>query len=282
MSSVNHYLKAGKKQEGLVTKSYSITFNSALASPLDASGDNNSYQVNLDQGIGVPLNAKSCEVALVAAQVWNYDANIEPPNNVIHYKPNAIDPEVSITIPEGYYGVDELNSQVRLQLNLAGQPTDLFSFTGDVATQKIIVNFGLDGVYLNFNPIDSIRGILGFNARYSPATAPGVPATAGSVDLADNVAAFNSVNAFLIECGSIVNDGININQIGTSIVGQIPITASPNSLISYSPEQAIWIDSEHLIGANRTDIRFTLKNELLQNVKVLDAFNFTLSIRWTE
>jgi len=278
----NKYIQKTDENKQLVRKSYSITFNSELAIALNPDTFNNKFQVTLNNGLGVPSASKSCEVALVQAQVWNYDSNIRPPNNKLYYKPNAIDPATSITIPEGYYGVDELNSQIKIQLQLNGDETDTFSFTGDVATQKIVAHFGYDGVYLDFTQPDTLREILGFNSRYSPATAPGVPASTGDIDLADNVAAFNSVNAFLIECGGIVNDGININQIGTSIVGQVPITAGPNSLISFSPEQAIWIDCEHLIGANRTDIQFTLKNELLQDVTVLDAFNWTITIRWSE
>ena len=277
----NKYLVESESKQ-LVQKSYSITFNSAIATPLNASTFNNKYQVTLINGLGVPKKARSCEVALVQAQVWNYDANVRAPINRIYYKPNAVDPETFLTIPNGYYGLDEMNSQIRLQLQLGGENPDIFSLAGDSATQKIIVNFGADGVYLNFNPADSLKNILGFDSRYSPATAPGTPAVNGGLDVADNVAAFNSVNAFLIECGSIVNDGININAIGTSIVGQVPITAPPNSLISYSPNQTVWVDCEHLIGANRSDIQFTLKNELLQDVSVLDAFNWTVTIRWTE
>ena len=280
--NTNKYLESKSDTKGWVQKSYSITFNSALATPLNPDGFNNRYKVTLNNGIGVPLNARSCEVALVGANIWNYDANIKPPNNKLYYKPNAIDAEKFITIPAGYYGLNELNSQIRLQLQLAGDDTTIFQFAGDTATQKVFVTYGVAGAYLNFNPVDSLKGILGFNSRYSPATAPGVPAIAGSIDLADNIAQFNSVNQFLIEIGSIVNDGINVNQIGTSIVGQVPIIAPPNSLIAYSPNIAIWVDCPHLIGANRTDIQFTLKNELLGDVSVLDSFSFTLTIRWYE
>lgn len=280
--NTNKYLEEKTDSKGWIQKSYSITFNSALAVPLNPDEFNNSYKVTLNNGIGVSNNAKSCEVALVGANIWNFDANIKPPNNRLYYKPNVVDPQTFITIPAGYYGLNDLNSQIRLQLQLAGDDPTIFQFSGDSATQKVVVSFGIDGAYLDFNPIDSLKEILGFNARYSPVTAPVTPAAAGDIDIADNIAAFNSVNQFLIEIGSIVNDGININQLGTSIVGQVPIIAPPNSLIAYSPNIAIWVDCPHLIGANRTDIQFTLKNELLQDVTVLDDFSFTLTVRWYE
>ena len=275
-------LKGIEQKEGLVTKSYSINFNSALATPLDPDGFNNKYKVVLNNGIGVPKNAKSCRVYVAQASVWNFDANVRAPVNKIYFKPNAIDPETSIEIPDGYYGLTELNSQIRLQLQLGGHPTDIFSFSGDTATQQIVINFGLDGVYLNFTPDDSIYEILGMNQRYSPITAPATPASAGDIDLGNSVAQFNSVNSFTVVCGSIVNEGVPINAIGTSILGIIPVTSPPNSIITYSPEQAIKIECDHLIGSNQTDIVWELRNELLQDVQVLDPFNFTITVEWEE
>ena len=263
------------------TKSYSISFSSALATPLDPNGFNNTYQTTLNQGLGVPANSKSCEVALVAAQIKNFDQNIRAPINKIYFKPNAIDPETSMVIPSGYYGLNELNQQVRLQLQVLGMPTDLFQFSGDTATQIAFVTYGLAGVYLNFNPADSIKEILGVDSRYSPITAPGVPATLGSVDIFDSIAQFDSVNAFLIICNSIAENGIPINALGTSVLGSVPVDVAPNNLISYSPEQAIWINAPHFIGSSRTDIRFSLVNELLEDVAVIEPFNFVVTIKWT-
>jgi hypothetical protein len=273
----NKYLEESKDNLTTVTKSYSITFNSALATPLNAATFNNKFKVVLNNGIGVPINSKSCRVGLVSANIWNFDSNIREPVNKIYFEYDG-NPETSITIPNGYYGITELNEQIKLQLNLGGFPTDLFTFSGDQATQKVVVNFNATNIRLNFNPDDSIFEILGMDQRYSPA---GGFANAGDVDLGDNVANFNSVNEFLIECGSIVNDGIPIGQVGTSIIGKVGITAPPNSLISASPNQVLWVDCSHLIGSNRTDITWTLKNELLEDVTVIDNFDWTVTIEWT-
>lgn len=274
----NKYLKH-KDDDKLIEKSYSITFNSALAIPLNADTFNNQYKVTLFNGLGVPSNAKTCSVACVAASVWNYDQNISEPNNKIYFSYEGGGPQ-TIAISPGYYSIDDLNAQVRLQLNLGGYPTDLFSFSADNATQKVIVNFNAADMYLDFTPLDSIWEILGSDNTYIPTTAPGIPAQIGDVFLMSNVAAFNSVNQFLIECGSICNDGLPTNQIGTSVIAQIGITAAPNSLINYDPSQAIYIDTPHLIGSNRSDIVFSLKNEKLEDVFVIDSYSWTITIKW--
>jgi hypothetical protein len=273
----NKFLDLTVDEKTTVTKSYSITFNSALAVPLNQDTFNNKFQVTLNNGIGVPPTAKSCRVGLVEANIWNFDSNIKAPVNKIYFEYDG-NPEASITIPDGYYGITELNEQIKLQLNLGGFPTDLWTFSGDQATQKVVVNFNATNIRLNFNPDDSLFNILGMFQRYSPATGF---AQAGEVDLGDEVARFNSVNNFLIESGSIVNDGIPIGAVGTSIVGKVGITAPPNSLISYSPNQVIWVNCDHLIGSNRTDITWTLKNELLQDVTVIDDFDWTITVEWT-
>ena len=276
----NKYLEK-KEEDKLIEKSYSITFNSALATPLNSDTFNNQYKVTLNNGLGVPSTAKTCSVACVAASVWNYDQNISEPNNKIYFSYEG-GAQQTIAISAGYFSIDDLNAQVRLQLNLGGYPTDLFNFSADNATQKVVVNFNAADMYLNFTPTDSIWEILGSNNTYVPDTAPGVPAQIGDVWLMANTAAFNSVNLFLIECGSICNDGLPTNQIGTSVIAQIGITAAPNSLINYDPSQAIYIDTPHLIGSNRSDIVFSLKNEKLENVFVIDDYSWTITIKWME
>lgn len=281
----NKYIAEGAESKGTITKSYSISFNSdpkSGAIALNPGTFNNKYKVLLNNGIGVPENARSCCAFLSSSAIWNFDANVRDNNNRIYFKPNAIDAETFITIPQGYYGISELNAQISLQLQLGGFPTNTFFFSGDSATQKVIVNFGIDGTYLNFNPVDAegLRIVLGFDERYSPATAPGVPSAAGGVDVADNVASFNSVNAFLINT-NLVLQGLPTNALGTSTLGIVPIIESPNFLISYSPSVPIKIDCEHLIGGDYTDVTFELTNELLEPVVVLDSFSYTLTIEYT-
>jgi hypothetical protein len=272
-----------------VSRSYSITFNSQLAEALDSDGFNNKYSQRLNAGLGAPSHAKTCKVGMISAQVWNFTQNIRSPVNKIYfaYTVSAVPVSLtSISIPSGYYGISELNQQIEIQLQLGGHPTNLFSFSGDSATQKIIANFNGDltitDIYLDFTSSDSLFNILGIDQRFSPVTAPGTPAQPGDIDLFDNVAQFNAVNAFYIQMPSLIREGIPIGVIGSSVIGQVPTIARPNSLISYSPENIIWIDAEHLIGANITDIFFEITNELLESVVVLDPFNITITIEWSE
>ena len=266
--------------KGLVQKEYSIIFNSndSIATPLNPTTFNNEYTITLNNGIGVPASARTCSVGLIGAKVWNYDQNIRAPNNKFYFKPDAGSPFVFITIPAGYYGLSELSSQIALQLQLAGYPSDLFNFQGDSATQRVVITFNYAGTQIDFNPDDSIRTILGFDPRLSP---PAL-STVGQPDVSDGIAIFNSVNTFLISCPALCDDGININSIGASILGEVDVTAPPNNLISFQPNQVAWIDVPGLIGSNRSDITFKLLNEIASDVFVLDPFSFSVTIRWWE
>ena len=265
----------------VVEKSYSLILNSnpSIATALNPTTYNNEYSITLNNAITVPPYAKSCQVGLVSANIWNYDLNISATTgNLLYYIPNAIDGQQVLTIPDGYYGLADLNNQISLQLQIAGYPSDLFSLVGDAATQRVVITFNYANTQINFVPADSIRFIVGFDARNSPAGL----SVAGSIDIGDSIAQFNSINAFLISCSALCDDGININSLGRSIIGSVDILSSPNSLINYSPNQVLWIETPNLIGTIRSEIEFTLLNELLQPVTVLDPFQFAVTIKWTE
>ena len=265
-----------------VEKSYSLILNSnpSIATALNPTTFNNEYSITLNNAVAIPPHATSCKVGLVSANIWNYDKNISASTgNKLYYIPNAIDGQQVLTIPDGYYGLSDLNNQISLQLQIAGYPADLFSFVGDASTQTVVITFNYDNTQINFSPSDSLRIILGFNARNSPTAGL---STAGEIDVGDNIAQFNSVNSFLISCPALVDDGININSLGRSIIGKVDITSQPNSLINYSPNQVLWIEVPNLVGNTRSEIKFSLLNELLQPVSVLDPFSFAVTIKWTE
>ena len=278
----NKYSSSERKDSYPVRRSYSIMFNSdpRISSALNADGFNNRFRTVLNSGLGAPANAKTCRIALTQANVWNYDENLREPNTRLYFEYDG-NPQAFITLPSGYYGLAEFNDQVSLQLNLGGYPTDLFNFSGDTTQQKVVVTFNYANSRLDFTPADSlqVRSILGFNARLSPLAGP---AGVGDVDVADNIAKFNSVNNFLLRMPTLLKDGIPVGAVGSSILASIPVTSPPNSLITYTPAFPSWIDCMHLIGSDITDILFELTNELLEPVAVLDSYNFILTVEWDE
>lgn len=262
----------------LIEEVTTIIFNSnaSISTPLNPTTFNNEYAITLNNAISVPVEAKNCYVGLIAANVWNFDTNIREPNNKFYFTPNLIDPLEQLTIPPGYYGLSDLNSQISIQLQLAGFPGDLFNLQGDAATQKVIIQFSTADTQIDFTLTDTIREIVGFDSRLSPLA----PSTVDELDVSDNIAQFNSVNEFLISCPALVDDGIPINVIGNGILGSIAVTSPPNSLIVYNPNQVKYVSVPGLIGNKRSEIQFTLLNELLEDVTVLDPFTFTVRIRW--
>lgn len=274
----NKYGSETKADKALVKQTYSILFNSdpAVAEPLNPLTFNNRYNVVLNDGIGVPKHAKGIRVAMTQSSYWNFDLNIKEGENKIYFEYDG-NPQTSITITPGYYGLEDLKSSISLELNLAGEPTDLFTLTADAPSQKVIINFNAINIRLDFTQPDTLREIIGFDSRLSPTIGF---AQAGEVDLGDNIAKFNSFNLILISMPTLLKQGIPVNAVGKAILGSIPITAKPNSLITYSPSYPIWSDANHLAGSNITNIIFESTNENLQPLYVVDSYSFILSIEY--
>ena len=274
----NKYGSETKADKTLVKQTYSILFNSdpAVAEPLNPLTFNNRYNVVLNDGIGVPKHAKGIRVAMTQASYWNFDLNIKEGENKIYFEYDG-NPQTSITITPGYYGLEDLKSSISLELNLAGEPTDLFTLTADAPSQKVIINFNAVNIRLDFTQPDTLREIIGFDSRLSPSIGF---AQAGEVDLGDNIAKFNSFNLILISMPTLLKQGIPVNAVGKAILGSIPISSKPNSLITYSPSYPIWSDANHLAGSNITNIIFESTNENLQPLHVVDSYSFILSIEY--
>jgi len=85
-----------------IQKVYSINFNSGIAQSLNDS--NNKFAVRLYNPISAPSEAKSVQVALTQAQVWNSSPNIVPPNNKLYFRPPGGPDDQVLLIPQGYYG----------------------------------------------------------------------------------------------------------------------------------------------------------------------------------
>lgn len=99
--------------------------------------------------------------------------------------------------------------------------------------------------------------------------------------MSPEIAKLNRNNTLLIKSPSFVRAGLQVNSRGRGIVGEIPITASPGSLIQYQPANVLWFDASELIGSSRSNVRFELVNEAEQRVPTSgDSYQFVLQLRW--
>ena len=233
------------------------------------SPDGSRFEINLEDPIAVPKEAVNCTVTVEESTVWWTVPNIITGVNdklYVYGDDNQLVPVpqlFTLTIPQGLYDLNGINTAILTQLEQQGartNPSPLINLIADNNTQKVIIRFNYTNVYVDFSQPNTFKDILGFEANiYGPFAV--VPTNV----LADNVAAFNTINYFLIS-SDLVNKGLRFNNTYAGIITQVLITASPGSQIVSTPFNPSRIQSEELIGAKRTNIRFNLTDDRLRPV----------------
>lgn len=249
-----------------ITKQFSIIFSSATANYNSPNMDK--FSVTLNNPISVPKEANSCDVALYSANIWNSSPNIiTSVNDVFSFIVNGV--PASVIIPEGLYSLPEFNQTIA---QLVGP--NKFEFSGNTATQKVQIEIAAN-YQIDFTQPLSQRDILGYNSQVVPPLISPVIFTS----TAPNIAAFNNVNAFLVTLDTL-NDGLPVNAKANSILSQVPIIAPSNSLIYYEPASPIWIQCDHIIGKQISQINVGITNELGLPIKVREDWAISVSFRY--
>lgn len=252
---------------------------SHLFSSVDAttnSVNNDEFSVSLDNPIHVPVDTKSCQIGCYSAKIWNSSPNIITGVNDKIYYTVGVDPQTSMTIPQGLYSFSQLNSRISVELQQAGYDSQTFQLLGDEATQFVYVLYKV-GVRLDFTQANTCRVLLGFNSRLAPLA--GV-STEGQIEFADSIANFNTYNSFLVQ-SSLVRDGVPLNDKGSNVIVQVPLLASANRLISYNPSQILWIQSDHLRGHPISQVNFKVLSDSLGSLIMPENWSLIVLIKYT-
>ena len=273
----------------LIPKSTSFFFSSDPANKAhNVSVDGSQFTVVMDTPISLPQGAMSATLSVSQASIWNTSYNISAAfsNNVFAFRSvfgapvPDVGPQVpiaySILLPDGLYSLSGFNAYLSTQFVNLGLPSNLITVTGDDATQKTILTFLLAGDQVDFTVANSVRGILGFDARLAPVTAQ----TAGFNEFSDEPANFNRVNSYLIR-SNLVSQGIPVNSIGQGIIAQVPITVPPGSQINYQPRNPIPVDASELVGLGKNAFTFSLVDQNLRATPTAgETWDFVLVLNY--
>lgn len=253
------------------TKSVAYTFGTKNADFCNE--EKNFFSIRLTNPIDIPVDALDCELALHSATIWNSSPNIVTAVNKLYIIYNSAN--YVLTIPQGLYSLDHLQVVVAELLVQTSLPADLFVLTGSETTQKIKIQYNYLNCQIDFTHLDSIYDLLGFNKRISPV---GLVDQLTKFDIGENTANFNQVNGYYIICETLVNNGVSVNSSSYSILGQIPITSPPNSIINYETTTPLFISCDHLIGKQIYDLDFRIISTDLKQVTIPEHWQFTLKI----
>lgn len=244
----------------------------------NVSSDGSSFEIQLEEPIEIPKDAVNITTSVEEATVWWTVPNvIESQNDTFYVFGDRADGGAAqlftVKIETGLYDLTGLNNSLQTGLEKAGAKVldgttskPLIQLAPDDATQKVLIRFNYTNVYVDFQPADTLRDILGFNA-----TQVGPFAAAPVNELAPNVAAFNSVNYFLI-ASDLVQKGIRFNNRYNQIVSQVLINVAPGSQIISTPFNPAKIPSNELAGSKRTNLRFRLTDDKLRPVNTNNEY----------
>ncbi len=262
----------------LVPRVISLFFSSDTnVGAQNVSTDGSTFYVFLNNPIGIPKSAVSCDIRILQANIpyVNPNVSVDLANNTFRFT-TAVAPAGTYTIVfnTGLYSIEGLNSALSVALVNLMLPSNLFTFSGDNATQRAILSILTSGDSVDFTVANSIRTVLGFNSGII------VAPTANYNAYGDTSAQFNIDTSYLI-ISDIVSAGIPVNNQQLGIIASIPITVTPGSQIIYQPFNPIYLDASELIAKQKSNIRFRLANQLLTSVDTLgDKWSFLMEIRY--
>ena len=245
--------------------------------------DGNRFRVVLDQPLSIPKSARNATLSVVQSAIWHTSPNIsdEQKNDQFHFTFDdgqgggpVLYPMV---IPKGLYSITELNQELSQFFNANGLDEDLFTLIANNSNQRVVIEFKLAGIQIDFTVPNSINTVLGFNAALVPA---GQPSTAGQQVEGDTTASFNSLNSYLLSC-SLVQEGLQVNKRLSQIIANIPIRVAAGSQNIVEPRHPLEVDCKNMVGQNINSFNVWLTDQNERDLDMLDdAFSFVIVIKY--
>ena len=215
----------------------------------------------------------------ISGTVWNSVNNISASlnNNKFYFYNGGNATLYTVTLPDGLYSVNSLNSEVNKNLINQGVSSGAVSITGNQSTQRIVLTFNILGSYVDFTQPNTCRGVLGFDARLVPL----IPTTiANQSEDGDQTAKFNNIESFLLKTDLVYGD-IPTNNVSDQTIAQIEITAKTNEQIVFSPINPIRVDASNLKGQGRNYATFRLTDEKGFPAQTNEDWAFLLLFRYS-
>lgn len=232
-----------------------------------------SFEVNWSPGLSIK-GAKRANLKTKVVTIWYNTPNIlSGVNDTLYINDGTLDYE--LVFDQGLYDFTSFKSELALLLVAEGLPSDQITLLSSDATQKVIIRFNYATTTIDFTQNDTMRDILGFDSGL-------VTTTIGLSVKADNIAAFNTLEYYLIHC-NLVRDGMTVNGKKSSVICRIPIPkgTSVGSQIVYEPISPTSITENSLTRRTITSAKFWLTDQDDNQVETGgEIWSVTISIEY--
>ena len=140
------------------------------------------------------------EMAVCSLETYHSFPNTDESNNMLKASLNKGDTWNGIKIPIGCYEIRAINKEVKRQVVKAGGKEDDVIITPNLNTLQCILTLKNVNIIVDFNVVNSLRSVLGFNARKF--SGPGRFES-------ENVVNIMNVNYIMVHCDIIGGSRLN-------------------------------------------------------------------------
>ncbi len=238
-----------------------ITFiisSDVLNGATNKSADGSTFDVQLEQPLQIPANASNVTLEVQTATIWWTVPNIlTGVNDKFRLKEPLVNAGAftDVIIPQGLYDLVGLAAAIEREIVDAGYTAGMFTFSGDTATQKVVIAFNIANSEIDFTATETFRGILGFDSQVLANVA-----VLGKTFLAENVANFNVLEYFLMTT-DLVDAGLRFNNTWNQIMARVYVDVAPGSQIVYTPQWPAKSGCNKLRGRAVQTMHFTLTDQ---------------------
>ena len=196
-------------------------------------------------------------------------------NNKIYYSDDALDvTKYTITVPDGSYSINDLNSYVSSYLKANHAGVALFTLAPNYPTNKIGIQFGnVVGWFVHFSA-DSPFTLLGFaNGQDVPATQAN---TAYYIEFGGASAQFNNIQNIKVTT-NLTSDSISNTNQSNVILTTVPVV-EVGSTQTTQVYTLLWLESTPLRD-KITNIEVQIIDQHDQPLNLSEDYTLTLLIR---
>lgn len=238
-----------------------------------------SFIIEFGESVKFPSEAKNMTLTVESAIIWWSVPNIIENQNDKFFCTgpdlNNVIQSYVVTVPQGLYDLPGISEAITNSLENQGArlvPEPLVSFAPDNNTNRVLIRLNYVGVSVDFTQPQTIREILGFDSV--------VLVRPPIIHTAANIAAFNTVNYFLVH-SDLVSAGLRYNDAYYQVITQVSIDVSPGSQIVSEPFLPPRVDCQNLAGARLTRCRFWLSDDQNRTINTNgENWSVRISIKW--
>lgn len=251
--------------------------SSSASGAFNVTTGKDAFDAYIERDVKIPNNAKQVTVEVNSASVWftHYNISASLANNLLYLDVSG-DAVYTVTLEDGLYDLSSIAHAINVSLVNQGLTSNIITFTGDTATNRVVINFSAAGLRIDFSAANTCREILGFASAVTPVAYT----TASTSVYGASKAVFNHVDHFLIH-SDVVSSGIPINGTFSNVIARVLIDVSPGRMISYTPNEPIRVPAPELAGANITKVHSSITDQDNGTLDFNDEdWNYLLVIRY--